>query len=648
MAIPIVAIPGASHDDAHFTNLANYIQNGQWLGPYDHMTLAKGAGYPIFLAVVDHLNIPVKAAEHALYLMAATAASGLVGYFYRSRWAAVFIFLCLALNPALWSHGAQRITRESFYAGLCLAIFAGAAWFLTAAAWKTAAPIRWLAGIVLGLLVGFFFVTREEGIWIVPSLLVFALGAYMAHAQAGAREGSKPSPRPLQLAGILALFLSFASLTPIAISVANEKTYGTRLLNDIKAGAYPAAYGAIVSISPNGRDPRLGFTEETVRLVKEVSPDASILLSNLSFEENAGWRRVTCDELKLSPCPRAIGSAWVLWALRQAANNEGKFKSAEEAQAYFLKVSTDLRSACESGRVRCGKLQESLAPPPQLEYAPRVMQGFLEGLNILRTLGAPNINWLHYPSSTSEEIRFSRISGPISSPDKPVKGLLIEGWIASPSLKSLEISGWPGSAIASEEAPDVARHLKAEEGSNVVARRLSIVANCGTDTCSLAVVDADGTRNVFNVKDLTIESNRIRDAILFVSDLEPAERVNKRINLHSFNKFADDLESVANRIAWGFVLASVLLLYEAPRAVFSMIFGRVKQSADYILVACVLAVFVRLGLLSYINATSFNAVTPQYLLPCIPLYLLAVALAVISVVSRAKRAMQACNLAGRS
>ncbi len=639
MAIPIVAIPGASHDDALFTDLAYQIQHGQWLGPYTHLTLAKGAGYPLFLALVNSLNVPVKLAEHALYIAAAAALSTIAGLLYRSRRAAIFIFLCLAVNPALWSHGAQRMTRESFYAGLCVAIFAGAAWFLSSSAWRVRWRLRMATALGLGLLIGFFLVTREEGIWIVPSLLVIALGAYAMRRSIAVSEAKSGAPAA-QLSGVLALLLIGAGVAPLSLSLLNKNVYGSPLLNDLNAGAYPAAYGAIVSVHPSDRDPRLGFTEDTVRILQQVSPEASILLPHLSTEEGANWRRVTCDELKLAPCPPVIGSAWLLWALRQAASEEGQFKSAAGAQRYFQKIAADLHAACATGRVRCQKLQSGLAPPPRLEYVPRIAHGFHEGLKILWTLGAPNINWLEYPSSTVEEIRFSRVSGPIGSPTKPTEGTLIEGWLASPALASVEIAGAPDSTIKSEQADDVVRHFKVEEGRDVVARRVSVVAKCGAGDCSLVAVDAGGVRNVFNIKDATLGSHKSGEAILFISEAEQASRVYKAIKLDSYNRFADGLENFANLLARIFAVASVFILFELPRALVSILRGRAARPADYLFVACVLAVGVRLGLLSYIDATSFNAITPQYLLPCIPLYLIAVSMAVVGVASQLGRVMR--------
>src|SRR5210317_1734883 len=55
------------HDDYLFIKLAKNILSGQWFGPYDYYTLIKGPGFPLFLAVVHHLGLPLLFAQQLLY-----------------------------------------------------------------------------------------------------------------------------------------------------------------------------------------------------------------------------------------------------------------------------------------------------------------------------------------------------------------------------------------------------------------------------------------------------------------------------------------------------------------------------------------------------------------------------------------------------
>jgi hypothetical protein len=60
----------APHDDGLLARLAGSLIDGEWLGPYSDVTLVKGPGYPLFLALVWKLHLPLKLAEHGVHLVA--------------------------------------------------------------------------------------------------------------------------------------------------------------------------------------------------------------------------------------------------------------------------------------------------------------------------------------------------------------------------------------------------------------------------------------------------------------------------------------------------------------------------------------------------------------------------------------------------
>ena len=46
---PVYALGYVGHDDMLFVQIARHREAGQWLGPYDRLTLAKGMFYPVFM-----------------------------------------------------------------------------------------------------------------------------------------------------------------------------------------------------------------------------------------------------------------------------------------------------------------------------------------------------------------------------------------------------------------------------------------------------------------------------------------------------------------------------------------------------------------------------------------------------------------------
>lgn len=59
MNLPVSIYTNAGHDDALFISHAYSILKGEWLGTYSQMTLAKGVGFSLFLAVNAVLGIPI-------------------------------------------------------------------------------------------------------------------------------------------------------------------------------------------------------------------------------------------------------------------------------------------------------------------------------------------------------------------------------------------------------------------------------------------------------------------------------------------------------------------------------------------------------------------------------------------------------------
>ena len=77
-AQPVIAMRWASYDDGLFLHLAHNLLDGAWLGPFNELTLAKGCFYPIWIALVARLGIPLLLSQHLLYLLAVLAVVGAV------------------------------------------------------------------------------------------------------------------------------------------------------------------------------------------------------------------------------------------------------------------------------------------------------------------------------------------------------------------------------------------------------------------------------------------------------------------------------------------------------------------------------------------------------------------------------------------
>src|SRR5437868_989407 len=64
------AIGGAGRDDQIILELAQHLVRGEWLGPYNDLTLTQGSFYSLFIAAVFWLGVPLFLAQQLLYAAA--------------------------------------------------------------------------------------------------------------------------------------------------------------------------------------------------------------------------------------------------------------------------------------------------------------------------------------------------------------------------------------------------------------------------------------------------------------------------------------------------------------------------------------------------------------------------------------------------
>ena len=177
-AIAIFGQTWAGHDDRLFINLAASLIQHHWLGSYDQYLLIKGPGFSFWLTLLHWLQVPLILGNSALSIIAATIFSGAISRLTGSYLLALLCYTVLVFNMDI-NH---RVVRESFYAPLTLLLFSLITLQLVYYGVKKELS---LVGIfIFSALLAWYWVIREEGIWIIPSLLmnIFLL-AYLIYRQ---------------------------------------------------------------------------------------------------------------------------------------------------------------------------------------------------------------------------------------------------------------------------------------------------------------------------------------------------------------------------------------------------------------------------------------------------------------------------------
>ncbi len=415
---PILAIPGASADDGLFVRLARSLGAGQWLGTFDDTTLVKGMFYPLFILLAFIAGVPLPIAEQVVYLAACYGlARFLRGCLTQDGWFALLVFGALALNPEAWSRDLARVIREGLYLGLSLAVV-----WLTLEATFPPLTARWpiRRGIAIGALAGAvggaFWLTREEGLWLAPAVLIIAGMAVIETIRRGREAGIAKTgvARRLALRAVpwLCALLVLAGLNGV-VAALNWRHYGAFETTEVKSRNFRLGYNALARIKPEAWQRYVVFPKDVRAKAYAVSSAARELQPALDGPIGEQWRAIGCGQQNVKVCPEIL-AGWFQWALRDAVAAAGHYDTAADSSAFYKRLARQIDQACRQGALQCFPARASLAPPFRWQYVGDALRDAPRITLILFSLGTDDIG--PYASFSRPDLMasFSAMVGPIA------------------------------------------------------------------------------------------------------------------------------------------------------------------------------------------------------------------------------------------
>ncbi len=605
LGFPVMALGGAGADDALFVRQAAFLAQGRWLGPYDNLTLAKGPVYPMFIAASSFLAAPLKLTEHLVYLAVAALVAVYVARQAGRRWLGLALFTLLALNPVFWDPLLARVIREGLYVSLSLAVVGLA---VLATFDRGGGVRRALQGVALGLVAGAFWLTREEGLWIVPALaVVFCLAlAVVAVRRRWASLGGVAI-------ALLAACVGFGTVYG-AVAGLNDRYYGAFATNEFKSGAFVRAYGAISRIVPDAWRRYVVFPADARRRAYAVSSAAAELRPFLDGDEGEGWRRVGCEQMQLAAaaCPEIL-SGWFMWALRDAATAAGHGGSWRSARVFYRQIADQIDAACDDGRLRCLPARATLAPPFRWQYVTDTLQTARAVAGIVLTLGGGNVATAHSSGNPEALAAFRDMVGPIAAEDEAVRWRIV-AWAAAPGdLPDIAVRSGPGivrTTFTERNGADVSNAFP-----GYAALRFELVAECGAVGCDLVVTTQGVAPLVLPLVTIAtgtwVDTPAIKLYVESASMFDPL-RIS-RLRQGAQLRFAT-LLGAAYRLAMPAAFGLAVLGLAA-----ALLLRRGVPAALYALsLASVTAIVCRVLILSYLDATSIPSANSLYASPASP------------------------------
>ncbi|WP_411289047.1 hypothetical protein [Phenylobacterium sp.] len=607
-ARPAVVLSGAALDDALFVRLGRSLASGQWLGAYDHRTLAKGMGFPAFLAMANVTGLSFTLAITLFHLGCSGFAAAVVGRVARSRGLALGFFALMLLAPPLYAGDLMRVTRDLFYTSLTLALAAAA----LALATRRALSPPW-AALVVGLLGGWWWLTREEGVWLIPGLAILALVPLLADP-AGLRGGLR------RLAPAAAAALAAGALV-LAVGGLNNAYYGRFVVNEVTDAAFQDALRALQNAAGPDRRDRVPTPRAARVRIYQVSPAFDEVRTPVLDGPLAERFAADGCQLDARTCGD-FGGGWFLWVLREAAALDGQHATPQKAAAFYRRIGREVDEACDADKIACTDWALPLVPPMRPAQA-----GEVAG-SLGRVLGAMVF---------TQPVRTQALPSDLSGADAAQMVAFLNSPAYEPSTRHRRLEGWfvgqgaqwfewrPGAGVEvthSERraSPDLAAHFG---DPALTHQRFTLQADCpAKHGCPVDVQIAGAGSFPVDLWSLSEGPRALGGARIFVekattdlTDVYLKSRLSQR-----WVGLAGGLSPVYLALVVGGLAAYGLLLVRA------LVEGRL----DAVLVICTAlwaGVGARAVLLALVDALSFPAANYLYALPAMPLLVMASVLA---------------------
>lgn len=445
----IFVIGYASHDDALFLNRAQDLLRGEWLGSYQQLTLAHAPMYPLFIAAVWLLHLPLFTAQHLLYV----AACGLLLLALRplvaSRLLRLGLFAVLLFNPVTFDAEIHaRVLRQNLLPALALLVLAG---FIGTHARRSGSKRGLLAWLLLaGFALAAFWLTRNESVWILPGtgLLVAAT------ALAFWRERLPDRWSRLGLLGLPVLVWAAALLT---VSTLNWRHYGVFTTTEFKQADFNDAYGALSRIEPERWRRFIPVPREVRERLYPLSPAFAELQPYLEGELGEAWAGISGTVLHIPAKEREIGAGWFMWALRDAVIKAGHGNSGADVAAYYRRLAAEINDACARGLIKAGPRRSGFLPPLRPEHLEPFKQSARSALTMIVAFEQMTVRSAPSVGSDADLAFFARLTrGRLSPPADGREPTAQPVWLESTRLDLLDtirrcyatFAPWAGAASA--------------------------------------------------------------------------------------------------------------------------------------------------------------------------------------------------------
>lgn len=636
----ITAYPGAMHDDALFVKIASDLLESDWLGNYNNLTLAKGIGYPVWIAINFLFGLPLLLSQHFLYIMACIILIISIRPVVRNYIYLLSMYVIILFNPVSFSQGIMtRIIREGIYPAISLMVIAFSIGILIRRKRNLKNILSWVTG--LGISLSFFWLTREEGVWILPFLIcTLLLAAFKIWIEKEKKWKIK----------MVSLFLPFIFLyvSILTVSFINYKKYGIFATVEFKKSEFLEAYGALTRVKDDNWQRFVPVSKKKRAKIYQISPSFKKLEPSLEGDTGLGWIRNSSAGLGIKD-EKEIKGGWFMWAFRDAVRDAGYHKknNGKETMSFYKQIADEINIACERKELDCYKKRDTMLDPINREivklFFSSLKKSFIyltnfKGLSATVSLSDGNNDSLSFFSKlTNEPIGFIKPPNDESGGDR----MNIHGWAFSPSENIVlsiinendEIEEYN---IRYSESPDIFNyfHNQKNDFENAKRSRFAISTKC-MESCFLLIVGS-GLKEKLPLDGSINSISRDKKLFLHLENIGEEKNASKKNNnkKNIAGKINDNKISVLNNIGdiyetlgnFASIISAIIFIFLTIRI------KKINQDIYFITLFILLSILTRFVILSLIETTSFFTIHTAYLSPLYPMLLIFITLNIISII----------------
>lgn len=325
-----------------------------WGADYSMVAFVRPCAYPLFIAVLHFLGIPLRI---GIELAQMTGYAALIVAF---RKAALPCWLCLVLFALMILHPASLLFNnhsmsDSFYAAILPLALGGSLLILFTK--------KFVHAVWTGAAYAVLWNTREESFLIPIILIVFLALALWQRRETATRKAHLVFW--LQRTGAIVATLG---IIVTAIYSANYSKFRSFAKSDLSSAPFEKVLKALLRIKPSTSVRYIPISTEALGMAFGVSPHLALLKPEFEAPNGRVWTTPVFETLGIHEY-----GLWFTWALRNVMKNSGYYKDPATTNDFYRQAAREINQACDEGRIPSRIVLSSFLDPgavSRIRYLP--------------------------------------------------------------------------------------------------------------------------------------------------------------------------------------------------------------------------------------------------------------------------------------